>query len=85
MFPSLLCQNKVFRLWLPVSFPLFGNQLQEMGMIRIEGEGRVNINPLDLSCVIASLQRQLTHAVACSNNKDLSLPKTCIFIFDLEP
>lgn len=70
MFPSSLWI--VFRPWLPVRFPLFGNQLQEMGMTRVEREGRVYINPLDLSCVISSLQRQLAHAVACGNNKDVS-------------
>lgn len=70
VFPSSLWI--VFRPWLPVRFPLFGNQLQEMGMTRVEREGRVYINPLDLSCVIPSLQRQLAHAVACGNNKDVS-------------
>ena len=53
-----------------MGFPLFGNQLQEVGMIRVEREGRVNVNPLDLSCIITGLQRQLAHTVACSNNKD---------------
>lgn len=73
MFPSSLCQNRVYRPWLPVGFPLFGNQLQEMGMAGIEEEGRVNVDPLDLSRVIASLQRQLAHAVTCSNNKYILL------------
>lgn len=74
MFPSLLHQNRVFRPWLPVGFSLSGNQLQEIGMTRVEREGRVNINPLDVSCVISSLQWQLAHAVACSSNKDMSSP-----------
>lgn len=70
----IVMSNRVFCPRLPVCIPLFGHQLQEFGMTRIEGEGRVNIDPLDLSCVIASLQRQLAHTVACSNNKDISLP-----------
>lgn len=41
-------------------------------MAGVEREGRIHINPLDLSCVIASLQRQLTHAVAYGDNGDES-------------
>lgn len=54
-----------------MGFLLFGNQLQEMGMTRIEGERRVNVNPLDLSGIVACLQRQLAHTVAYGNNTDL--------------
>lgn len=41
-------------------------------MTGVEREGRIDINPLDLSCVIASLQRQLTHAVAYADSGDES-------------
>lgn len=69
MFP--LSSQKVSHSLSPVGFSLFGNQLEETGMTRIEREGRVYVNPLDLSCVISSLQGQLAHTVACSKNKDV--------------
>lgn len=64
--------NRVSCPWLPVSLSLFGDQLQETRMTGVEREGRIHINPLDLSCVIASLQRQLAHAVAYGDNADES-------------
>lgn len=65
-------QRSLSSLLLPVSLFLFGNQLQETRVTGVEREGRIHINPLDLSCVIACLQRQLTHAVAYGDNGDES-------------
>lgn len=72
--------NGVSRPWLPVSLSLFGNQLQETRMTGVEREGRIHINPLDLSCVIASLQRQLAHAVAYGDNEDESAADKTRFV-----
>lgn len=49
-------------------------------MTGVEREGRIQINPLDMSCVIASLQRQLTHAVAYGDNGDESAADKARFV-----
>lgn len=49
---------------LPVGIPFLSNGLQEMQVIRIKGQGGVNINPTHLTSIIACLQWKLTYTIA---------------------